>query len=74
MSTAVIWSKLKPEVELQYGRRLGEYSGMSSKSHLPHCRVLPLDEFIIMIPEPHATLQVALTWRNPLLLLLLGKN
>jgi len=37
MSTAVIWSKSKPEVEFQYGRRLGEFSGMSSQSHLPHC-------------------------------------
>jgi len=28
------------------------------------CRVLPLGEFTVMIPEPHATLQVAVTWRN----------
>jgi len=26
--------------------------------------VLPLDEFAVMIPEPHATLQGAVTWRN----------
>jgi len=26
--------------------------------------VLPLDEFAVIIPEPHATLQGALTWRN----------
>ena len=26
--------------------------------------MLPLDEFNLMIPEPHATLQDAVTWRN----------
>ena len=26
------------------------------------CRVLPLGEFTVMIPEPHATLQDAVTW------------
>ena len=30
MSTVVIWSKLKPGVEFQYGGCLGEFSGMSS--------------------------------------------
>ena len=25
--------------------------------------VLPLDQFTVMIPEPHATLQGAVTWR-----------
>ena len=87
MSTAVMWPKWKPEVELfQYGERLGEFHGMSSQSLLPHCRVLPpgefndmssqshvsrcgvgllpLSEFTVMIPEPHATLQGADTWRN----------
>jgi len=64
MSTAVIWSKSKPDVEFQYGGRLGEFNSMSSQSHLPYCRVLPLDEFTVMIPEPHATLQGAVTWRN----------
>jgi len=39
MSTAVMWSKSKPDVEFQYGGRLGEFNGMSSQSHLPHCRV-----------------------------------
>ena len=58
-STAVIWSESKPDVEFQYGRRLGEFHGMSSHSHLPHCRVLPLGEFTVMLPEPHATLQGA---------------
>jgi len=32
---------------------------MSSQS-----RVLPLGEFTVTIPEPHATLQDAVTWRN----------
>ena len=64
MSTAVIWSKWKPDVEFQYGGRLGEFSWMSSQSHVSHCRVLPLGEFTVTIPEPHATLQVAVTWRN----------
>jgi len=64
MSTAVIWSKLKPDVAFQYGRRLGEFNGMLSQSHLPHCRVLPLGEFTVTIPEQHATLQGAVTWRN----------
>jgi len=61
-STAVIWPKSKPEVEFKYDRHLGEFSGMSSKSHLPHCRVLPPGEFTVMIPEPHATLQGAANW------------
>jgi len=64
MSTAVMWSKSKPDVEFQYGGRLGEFNGMSSQSHLSHCRVLPLGEFTVTIPEPHATLQRAVTWRN----------
>jgi len=55
MSTAV-W-KWKPDVEFQYGGRLGEFNGMSSQSHVSHCRVLPLGEFTVTIPEPHATLQ-----------------
>ena len=64
MSTAMIWSKSKPDVEFQYGGHLGEFHRTSSQSHLPHCRVLPLGEFTVMIPEPHATLQGAVTWRN----------
>jgi len=31
MSTAVIWSKWKPDVEFQYGGRLGEFHSMSSQ-------------------------------------------
>jgi len=64
MSTAVIWSKSKPDVEFHYGGRLGEFSGMSSQSHVSHCMVLPLGEFTVMIPEPRATLQGAVTWQN----------
>ena len=54
----------KPDVEFQYGGRLGEFNGMSSQSHVSYCSVLPLGEFTVMIPEPHATLQGAVTWRN----------
>jgi len=63
MSTAVIWLKSKPGVEFQYGGRLGEFSGMLSQSHLPHCSVLPPGEFNVMIPELHVTLQGAANWR-----------
>ena len=31
---------------------------------LQHCKVLSVDEFTVMIPEPHAKLQGAVTWRN----------
>jgi len=61
MSTAVIWSKLKPDVEFQYGERWGEFNGMSSQSHVSHCKVLPLGEFTVMIPESLAALQGAVT-------------
>jgi len=50
MSAAVMWSKLKPGVEYQYGGHLGEFNGMSSQSHVSHCRVLPLGEFTVTIP------------------------
>ena len=59
MSTVVIWSKSKPDVEFQYGGRLGEFHGMSSHNHLPHCKVLPLGEFNVMISEVRVTLQSA---------------
>jgi len=42
----------------------GKFNGMSSQSHVSHCRVLLLGEFTVTIPEPHATLQGAVTWRN----------
>jgi len=59
--TAVIWSKSKPDVEFQYGGRLGEFNGMSSQSQLPHCKVLPPGELNVMIPELRVTLQGAAT-------------
>jgi len=59
MSTAVVWSKSKPDVNFQYGGRLGEFDGMSSVSHLPHCRVPPPGEFNVMIPELRVTLRGA---------------
>ena len=31
---------------------------------LQSAALLPLGEFTVMIPEPHATLQGAVTWRN----------
>jgi len=40
-----LWSKSKLDVEFQYGGRLGEFNGMSSQIHLPHCSVLPPGEF-----------------------------
>jgi len=40
------------------------FNGMLSQSRVSHCRVLPLGEFTVTIPEPHATLQGAVTWRN----------
>jgi len=58
-----MWSKSKLDVEFQYGRSLGEFNGMSTQSHLPHCRVLPPGEFSVMIPELRVTLQGADTWR-----------
>jgi len=42
---------------------LGEFNGVSSQSHLPHCRVLPPGEFNVMIPELRVTLQGAATGR-----------
>jgi len=52
-----------PEVEFQCGGRLGKFNGMSSQSHLPHCRVLPPGEFNVVIPELRVTLQGAVTGR-----------
>jgi len=49
----------RSDIEFQYDGRLGEFNGMSSHSHVSHCRVLPLGEFTVTIPEPHATLQGA---------------
>ena len=35
-----------------------------TSSHISHCRVLPRGKFTVIIPEPHAILQGAVTWRN----------
>jgi len=70
MSTAVMWSKSKPDVEFQYGGRLGEFNGMSSQSHLPQCKVLAPGEFNVMIPELHVTLHGAATRRIQLYVIL----
>jgi len=53
MSSVAIWSKLKPQVEFQYGRRLTEFNGMLSQHHMSHCRVLPPGEFNVMSPQSH---------------------
>ena len=37
MSTEVIWSKSKPDVEFQYGGRLGEFHGMSDTEAFEAC-------------------------------------
>ena len=57
LSTPVVWSKSKLDVEFQYGGRLGVFHGMSSRSHVSHRRMLPLGEFTVMIPEPHCRVQ-----------------
>jgi len=36
---------------------LGEFNGMSSQSYVSDCRVLPLGQFTVTIPEQHATFQ-----------------
>ena len=68
MSTAVMWSKSKPDVEFQYGWTFGriQWHVIPEPRSLSHCRVLPLGEFTVTIPEPHAILQAAVTvtWRN----------
>jgi len=61
MSTAVIWSNSKPDVEFQYGGRFGDFHGMPRQSHLPHCSVLLPGEFNVMIPDVCVTLQGAAT-------------
>jgi len=53
MSTAMIWSKSKPEVEFQYGGCLGKFNGMSSQNLVPYCRVLPPGEFNDMSSQSH---------------------
>ena len=53
--TAVIWPKSKPEVEFQYGGRLGKFNGTLFQSHLLHCRVLPPSEFSDMSSQSHVS-------------------
>ena len=62
MSTAVIWSESKPDVEFQYGGRLGDFSGMSSQScvTLQGAATGRIQRHVI--PEPRITLQRAATW------------
>ena len=48
-ATAMMCSKSKPDVEFQYGGRLGEFNGISSQSHRPHCRVLPPGKLNVII-------------------------
>jgi len=62
MSTAVVCSKSKSDVEFQYGGRLGEFHGMSSQSHLPHCRVLPPGEFSGMSSHSQYHISGVGTW------------
>jgi len=64
MSTAVIWSKSKPDVEFQYGERLGDFLDMSSQSNLRHCRVLPRGEFNGISSHSHVSHCIVLpcTW------------
>jgi len=59
MSTAVMRSKSQPDVEFQHGRRLGKFNGMSSQSHISHCRALPPGKSTVTNKEPHATSQGA---------------
>jgi len=55
MSTAVMWSTLKPDVEFNMADVCAK--SMACHPRATHYRVLPLGEFSVTIPEPHATLQ-----------------
>jgi len=54
MSTAVIWSNSKPDVEFQLCRTFGRIPWHVIPEPRMGGRVLPLGEFTVMIPEPHA--------------------
>jgi len=61
MSTAMMWSKSKSDIEFQYGGRLGEFNGM-----IPELRVTLQGAATKRIqwhvtPEPRITLQGAAT-------------
>ena len=64
MSTAVMWSKSKPDVEFQWRTfgRIQWHVIPEPRITLEPGRVLPLGEFTVTIPERHATLQSV---RNP---------
>ena len=55
MSTAVMWSKSKPNAEFQYGGRLGKFNGT-----LQGAATWQIQWHVI--PEPRITLQGAATW------------
>jgi len=59
MSTAVHVVEIETRCRIPIWQTfsLGEFNGMSSQSHVSHSTVLPLGEFTVTIPEPHATLQ-----------------
>ena len=56
--------KIETRCRIPIRRTFGRIPWHASHSHVSHCRVLPLGEFTVTIPEPHATLQGAVTWRN----------
>ena len=77
ISTAVMWSKSKPDVEFQksdvWANSVACHpratchtavcchltNSMSwFQSYVSHCRMLPLGEFTVAIPEPHTTLEL----------------
>jgi len=56
--------KLETKCRIPIWRTFGRIPWHSIPEPPLHCRVLPLGEFTVMIPQPDATLQVAVTWRN----------
>ena len=64
MSTAVMWSKSKPDVEFQYGVHLDDFNGMSSQCHTAGCCHLVNSLSRLQSHMPHCNLQGAVTWRN----------
>jgi len=55
--------KIETKCRIPIWRTFGGFHGISSQSHLPHCRVLPPGEFNVMIPELCVTLQGAAAGR-----------
>ena len=49
--------KIETRSRIPIWQTFGQFNGMSSQSHVLYCRVLPLGEITVMIPELHATLQ-----------------